>query len=147
MMMDFSHKKKWNMVTVQVFVDPIRNPLIKIKNGDKSDIYFIKIKFHLDPTSEKLDLYEFKMALFENDKSGEFLLFFRNFNMTIEASGTLRDDAKIQYLCKLVCGEALRQFGILPAEVEIASPETFSSIILGLDTYFSPFNALSKKIA
>ena len=41
-------------------------PLIKIKIDDKSDTYFVKIKLRRDPTSEKLDLYEFKMTLFDN---------------------------------------------------------------------------------
>ena len=91
-----SHKNKWNMGTVQVHVDPTPIPLIKINNKEKSDKYFVNIQFCRDPTSEKLDLYEFKMTL--------FLLFICNFNMTLEASGTLKTGANIQYLCTLVCG-------------------------------------------
>ena len=43
-------------------------PLIKIKNDEKSDKKFIKIKLCRDLTSEKSDLYEFKMDLFNLDK-------------------------------------------------------------------------------
>ena len=46
--------------------------------------------------SEKLDLYEFKMDLFDNGYPEEFLLFFCNLNMTLELSGTLKADENIQ---------------------------------------------------
>ena len=51
-------------------------PLIKIKNNDKSDKYFVKIKLRTDPTSGKSDLYEFKMTLFDNGDPDEFLFLF-----------------------------------------------------------------------
>ena len=38
--------------------------------------------------SEKLDLYEFKMALFDNSEPDEFFLFIWNLNMTLKESGT-----------------------------------------------------------
>ena len=59
-------KKKWNTGTVKVHVNPPQFPLIKSKKDDKLDKYFIRIKLRRDPTSEKLDLYEFKMTLFDN---------------------------------------------------------------------------------
>ena len=37
-----------------------------------------------------------KMALFDNDNPEEFLLFIRNSNMTLEASGTILNGANIQ---------------------------------------------------
>ena len=83
------------MGTVQVHVEPPPIPLIKINNDDKSDKYFVNIKFRSDPTSEKSDLYEFKMALFYNSDTDEFLLFVRNFNMNIKVSGALKSDAII----------------------------------------------------
>ena len=58
------------------------------------------------------------MSLFENVKPDEFLLFMHNFNMTIAASGTLEMGAKVQYLCRLVCGKALYQFESLFADRE-----------------------------
>ena len=54
--------------------------------------------------SENSDLYELKMALFDICKPDEFLLFIRNFNMTLEASGMLKAGVNIQYLCTLVHG-------------------------------------------
>ena len=95
---NISHKKKWNTGTLQVHVEPPVIPLINSKNDDKSYKDFVKIKLRRDPTSEKLDLYEFKMALFDKGERGGFLLFICNFNMTIEASGTLNSIANIQYL-------------------------------------------------
>ena len=60
------------------------------------------------------------MSLFDNGKPEKFLLFVRNFNMTLAASGTLKSGANFQYLCTIVCVEALRQFESLSANVEIA---------------------------
>ena len=87
-----------------------------------------------DPTSEKLDQFEFKMALFDNGKPEEFLLFIKNFNMTLEASGMLNSGAKIQYLHTLVHGEVLRQFDTLYADVGSTTSENLKYIILGLST-------------
>ena len=60
------HKNKWNVETVQVHVEPPPIPLIISKNDDKPDTYCVKIKLCRDRMSEKLDLYEFKMAVFDN---------------------------------------------------------------------------------
>ena len=67
--------------------------------------------------AKKLDLYEFKMALFDNGNPEEFLLFIGNFQMNLEASRTLTSGAKIQYIYMLVHGEVLRQFDTLSIEV------------------------------
>ena len=79
-------------------------PLIKSRNDDKSGKYFVKIKLRRGPTSEKLDLYEFKMALFDNGEPDDILLFIFNFNLTLEVSGMFKYGAKIQYLRMLVHG-------------------------------------------
>ena len=92
------------MGTVQVHVETPPIPLIKINNYDKSDKYFVKIKSCRYLTLEILDLYEFKMALFYNCDYEGVLLFVCNFNMTLEASGILKDGAKIQCLHMLVRG-------------------------------------------
>ena len=86
------------------------------------------------------------MALFDNGELGDFLWFIRNSNMTLEAPGTLRSGANIQYLCTLLRGEALRQFDILSSEVGSTTPENLTSTILDLGTQFYPVNSLSKKI-
>ena len=73
------------------------------------------------------------------------MLFISNFKNTIKASVTYKYDAKIQYLCTLLRGEALCQFDTLSSEVRSASPENLTSIVLVLGKYFFPDNALSKK--
>ena len=90
----------------QVHVDPLTILLIKVKYNGKSDKYFLELKLCRDPTSSTSDLYEFKMSLFDNGKPEEFLLFVRNFNMNLVASGTLETGAKVQYRRMLVHGEA-----------------------------------------
>ena len=79
-------------------VDPHPISIIKGNNNDKPDKYFVKIKLRRDPTSEKPDPYEFKMALFDNGDAEEFLLLIWNFNMTLEASGRLKSGTNIQHL-------------------------------------------------
>ena len=56
----------------------------------------IKLKLRRDPTWPTLDLYEFKMSLFDNVEPEEFLLFVCNFNFTLTTSGTLEAGAKYQ---------------------------------------------------
>ena len=56
-------------------------------------------------------------------------LFVRYFNMTIAASGTLETGAKVQNLCMLFRGEALRHFYLLSSEVEIIEPLTMEYTI------------------
>ena len=62
---------------------------------DKSDNEFSNIKFCRYPMSEKSDLYEFNLTLFDNGDPEEFLLFVRKFNMTLKASQMLQAGAKI----------------------------------------------------
>ena len=88
-------------------VDPPPILLIKEKHNGKSDKYFVNLKQRRYPTSSKSELYEFKMSLFDNVKTEEFLLFVCNFNMTLPELRTLETDTKYQYLCTLFHGEAL----------------------------------------
>ena len=87
--------------------------------------------------SQRSELYEFKMALFNNGEPEEFLLFIRNFNMNLEASGTLVASTKIQYLSTLVHRELLLQFDMFSDKVGSTTSENLREIILGLGTNFS----------
>ena len=77
------NNKNWNWNAVQVHVETPLITLIKSKNDEILDIGYVEIKLHRDPTSRKLVLYELKTALFDNGKPEEFLLFIRNFNVTL----------------------------------------------------------------
>ena len=59
-------------------------------------------------------------------------MFVINFNTTLTASWALEADAKFQYLCTFVCGEALHQFDSLSADVEIIETLNVDYIIRGL---------------
>ena len=89
------------------------------------------------PTPEKLDISEFKIALFDCIESGEFLFFLRNFKLTLKVSVTLASATKIKYLRTLVCGKALHQLDMLSFEVGSTTTDPLNLIILGLGTYFS----------
>ena len=69
-------------------------PLVKENYDGKSDKDIVKLKLRRDPTSPTSDLYEFKMSFFESVEPEEFLLFVRNFNMNLAASGMLEAGAK-----------------------------------------------------
>ena len=77
-------------------MEPPTKPLIKIKHVDRSETDFVKLEFCRDTISDKYNLYEFNMVLFDNDETEEFLLLVQKFNMTHTASGTLSTGAKIQ---------------------------------------------------
>ena len=123
-MKNVSHRKKWNAEVVEQHMGPPLINLIKSKHHDNSDKISVELKLHRDSTSENVDLYEFKMALFENGKTEAFLFFVRNFNMNLEASRTLETAAKVQYCHALVCVKSLLQFVLMSAYVESANPLT-----------------------
>ena len=83
-MKKISHNKSQITVSVQIHVEPTHIALIKINNNEKLGKDCVKNKLRRDPTSEKSDLYEFKMALFENGKTEE-LFFLWKFQMNIKA--------------------------------------------------------------
>ena len=76
------------------------------------------------------------MSLFDNGELEEFLFFVCNFNMPLAAAGMLEAGAHIQYLCTLARGEALCQFDLLSADVEITQTLNVDDIIKGLVQYF-----------
>ena len=86
------------------------------------------------------------MSFFDNGEPEEFLLFVRNFNITLVASETLETGAKVQYLRTLVVREALRQFESLSADAESTQTLDADEIIKGLLQY-PPVNLLLKKRA
>ena len=87
-MKNILHSKGWILGAVQIHPDPPPIPLNKSKNDAKLDKDCVKNKLCMDPTSEKSDLYELKIALFDNGEPKEFFLFVRNFQMNLEAPGT-----------------------------------------------------------
>ena len=85
-MRNISHKKNWNQKTVEVHVEPSPIPPIKSRNYKISDKYCVEIKLHQDLTSQKLDLYEFKMALFDKGKAKEFFFLWAGLREPISCS-------------------------------------------------------------
>ena len=65
---------------------------------------YVKLKLRRDPTSSILALYEFMMSLFDHGEPEEFLLFVRNFRMTLADMITLETEVQFCYLCMLVRG-------------------------------------------
>ena len=99
-----SYKKKWNAVIRTSARGSTPDSTNKKQEWWKLDKYFVKIKLFRDTKSEKSNLYELKMDLFDNGNPDEFLLFIHNFNTTLEEPGTLKAGANIQYLHTLLRG-------------------------------------------
>ena len=57
-------------------IDPPPIPIIKENHDGKSDKYSVKIKLRKYPTLSTLDLYEFKMSLFDNGEPEKFYCLF-----------------------------------------------------------------------
>ena len=138
-------RNKWTAAETEQPMEPTPTPFTKIKHDDKSDRDFVKLKLHRDPMSNKSELYEFKISLFDNGNTEEVLLFVCTFNMNLETTGTPETATKVQYFRTLVCGEALCQFDSLSTYMESANPLTVEAIILGLVFYFHPVYSLLKQ--
>ena len=66
-------------------------------------------------------------------RTGGFLFFVPNFNMTLAVSETLEAGAKYKYLRNLVRREALRKFDSLYADVEGTETLNVDYLIRGLE--------------
>ena len=111
-MKNISHNNTWNLGMTQVHVEPTLTPLLKSKQGDKSEK--IPLKKNCVGIWHQL---RWTVVLFDNGDPVEFFLFVQKFNTTLVESGTLATGAKIQHIHTLVHGEALCQFDSLSAKV------------------------------
>ena len=59
-----SHNNIWRTGAVQIYVEPPPIPLIKSRIGLKTERDYVKIRLRRNPTSENLDIHEFKIAFF-----------------------------------------------------------------------------------
>ena len=62
--------------TNQLHIEPPPILLIKEEHDGNSEKDIVKIKLRRDPTSSTLDLYDFKMSLFDNGELKEFYCLF-----------------------------------------------------------------------
>ena len=78
------------------------------------------------------------ISLFDHGNPEEFILFIRNCNMTLVATGNLKTVTKVHYVYTLVCAEALYHFDLLSDDVgTIDTYLTVGYLIKGLAWYFS----------
>ena len=127
------------MDTNPAHVEPPPIPLVKEMSTGKSNEDYVKLKLHRYPTSNTSDLYEFRISLFDHGDPEKFLLFIRNLKMTLEATGTLKTDVKVQYLRTIVHRETLRQFDFLSSDVENTDISLIVDYLLKyLAWYFQP---------
>ena len=76
--------------------------------------------------------------------SRSILLFVRNFNMPLVGLETLVKEVKVQVIRTIVCVEALHQFDLLSTDVGGTISLTVETIILGLASYFPPYELATK---
>ena len=70
-MMIFLHKKGWGVETNPDHVEPPTIPLVKETSTSNSDGDYFKLNLCRDPTSSTLDLYEFRISLFDHGEMEE----------------------------------------------------------------------------
>ena len=126
-----SRKEGWRSGIHLAHVESLPIALTKEMCNGKSDEYFVKLNFCRDPTSSTLDLYEFKMSLFDHGEPEEFLL------LTLVVTGMQEMDSKLWYICALGRGQALHQFDLLSPDVENIQTLNADYYIKGLALYFS----------
>ena len=117
-MNNVSHNKVWGMDTKPTHVEPSPIPLIKETSTSKSDEDYVKLKLRRGPTSSTSDIYDFRMSLLDHGEPQEFLLFVRNFKMTLAATGTLETKEKVHYLFNLFRGGVLYQFYFVSSDAK-----------------------------
>ena len=66
--------------------------------------------------------------------------------MGLDASGPLKASPNIQYLCTLIRGKSLREFGTLCAHIVNTTTIHMNQIILDIGTYFSLLMPCLRKI-
>ena len=140
------HNKIWRTGAVKIHLETTPIALIKGKDDTKAEKDRVKTELSRYPTSEKLYMYEFKIDFFDNGKPEDFLLLLvHNYNMSLNAPGTVSENPKLQYLCNLLHGEALCQFDTFCDQVESMTMAHLNRVILGLGNYSPPVNLLSKQ--
>ena len=91
------------------------------------------------------ETYEFMMATFEHIQPEELLMLLNNLKTAVDGTGTVTVAGKINYLCKILCGEALQEFNELTSHNSGMENSHLKHIQEGLLGYFFPINSLSKK--
>ena len=74
--------------SVQIHMYPPHTHLIKRNIELNSDHHYIYIKLRINPTLKATDMYDFKIALFDNGKLECFFLK-QSYQMVLEASGNI----------------------------------------------------------
>ena len=144
-MKNISPKKGCLSGEVHIHVDPTTIPLIQSKIYMKSEKYYVNNKLCKNPILDKYDMYEFIMTFLENEDLDDLLLLRRNYNMTLDALGTLTEDAKIRYLRTLICDTELHKFETICVHIRKITTTHLKQILLGLGTYCFPSNNFSNK--
>ena len=86
-----------------------------------------------------------KISLFYNGEPKEFLLFVKTIIMKLDDSGMFVANAKVQYLCTILSGEALWWFNTLFGQLGSTTITHLNRVVLGLGAYCFPVDVLSKQ--
>ena len=99
----------------------------------------------IKPSSTASETFNVNMNTFDDGQPEEFLSLLRNFKIAIDGTGTTTPSGRINYLCMMLCGQALRDFNKLKYQCGGATNNHLKLIQEVLHEYFFPINALYKK--
>ena len=130
------NNKGWIYGAVQINVETPTIPTIRGNIDKKLQKCYVKTKFCINTTSGTSEMYEFKIDLFDNGDTEEFLLFQRNYQITIESTGSITMGEKIQYVHTWLLGEYLLGYETLYKQTGNSNTTHLNQILFGLGTYF-----------
>ena len=120
------HKKNWLLGDIKVHIETPPIPLIKCNTEKKSESALTKVKLRRNPTSFMLDIYKYKITLFENGKPVELPLLVRDFQKTTDITGETSTSGNIQCLHIFLHKEALNEFETVWVHISCTNNRNFT---------------------
>ena len=133
-----------SQVTSHTMWNPHPIPLIKVYPEErKKESSYVEAIICGYPASASSETYEAKLAMFNNSKAEELLLFICD-SKKIGATGATYASGWIHYLHTIICREALHEFDILANSTGTTTNGNFEEITKHFGKFFL-FNEISKQ--
>ena len=98
-----------------------------------------------NPSDADSETYKLKIVTFEHVQPEEFLQIMTNFNRAVDVTWATNAAGKINYICKLLRGEALQYFDKIASQNARTNNTHLKFIKEGILHYFHPIKALSNQ--
>ena len=130
---------------IQARIEPPPTPLIKLEVDDDCTTHIIKVNMRRNQLSAASVKYNVNMNTFNDGQPEELFSLLRNFKIAIDGPGTTTPSSQINYLPKMLHGQALAEFDELQSQYCGATNNHLKLNPEGLLEYFFLINSLSKQ--